>query len=147
MRRAILSASFTMVLLLISAGIGSAATPKKPADHHGYRWGTQKLLCTSVRSERRPNDTVVITYKTKRYWCSRPAKPAIVGTRAQAIDAVRYAYQEKVSPGTGGMYQAFTALDCTGGPTVWRCTFTTQGVDGSATVTFTSSGPKVAFQS
>ncbi len=132
-----------LCLGLVAAGAASAATPMKPADHHGYRWGPAKLLCTSVATERRANDKVAITFKGRRYWCSRPAWA--IGTKTQAMNAVRLAEQEKINPGQGGLYDGFTILTCSGGPTVWRCQWQTPGFAGDATVTFTASGPKVVF--
>ncbi len=130
------------VAMFLFAGIAAAATPSHPAFHHGYRWGAQRLLCTSVKSERRKTDTVAVTFKGRRYWCSRPS---VVGTAAQAAVAVRAAYQQKVNPGVGGQYDGFTELTCSGKGAVWKCAYQTAAFAGSATVTFTAKGPVVRW--
>ncbi len=128
------------VVLFAAAGSAAAATPTRPADHHGYRWGAKKLLCTSVAKERRKADTVVITVKGKRYWCS---PQTFGGTAAKAAVAVRAAYQERWNPGVGGLYDGFTNLSCTGAGAAWVCYWQTPSFSGSSTVTFTANGPVV----
>ncbi len=126
MRRAILTSS---LFVLIVAATASAA-PVKPADHHGYRWGTQKLLCTSVKKERRAADTVTIVVSGKRYWCSRPT---FGGTAAKAAAALHTAYPD-----------SYTNLSCSGGGAVWVCAWQTVAFAGTAKVTFTAKGPVVS---
>lgn len=42
-----------------------------PSDHHTYRWGPKKLLCTSYAAERRKKDSIVVTVGGRRYWCGK----------------------------------------------------------------------------
>ncbi len=131
-------------LAAVFAGSSAAAAPKKPADHHGYRWGTQKLLCTSVRSERRPNDNVTIVAAGKRYWCSKPVIPA--GSTGEAGMALRRAATARFYPGDTRPWSSWTHFDCTGGKGVYHCSFG-EGFSGTATVTWSAKGPAVKFTS
>lgn len=130
---------FTRVILLILCTLGVlaavspalGATPKAPAKHHGYRWSAERLLCTSVLKERRANDTVTVRYQGKRYWCSRPP-----GSPELAGEALRFAIQERIKPGSGYGYQALKDYGCPGKAGVYRCSFTSENITGTATVTF-----------
>lgn len=118
-----------------------------PSDHHSYRYGPAKLLCTSVKSERRKADTVSIVVKGRRYWCSKPAPAVPAGSAAEAEAAVRKATTERFYPGQGKpTWQSFTRLECVGGKGVYQCSFG-EGFAGTATVTWTASGPVVKFTS
>ncbi len=143
MRTARLTSSFALLMFLFAAS-ASASTPTHPAYHHGYRWGAKKLLCTSVKTERRKADTVIITVKGKRYWCSKPVAPTFGGTAAKAAVAVRAFYQAKWNPDAGGgLYDGFTHLSCSGAGAVWLCDWQTPAFSGTAKVTFTAKGPMV----
>jgi hypothetical protein len=47
------------------------ATHECPSDHHTYRWGTLRLLCTSYRDERTARDRFVVRYGDRAYYCHR----------------------------------------------------------------------------
>ncbi len=140
--RVILSVVALGLAVGLDSGAASAASPKKPADHHGYRWGAQKLLCTSVRAERRPNDRVIITYKGRRYWCSLPAA---LGTANLSSVAMGVAIADRFNPADTHPWQVALPGCKRTGPKVFACSIVHPLLTAAATVTWTAAGPKVVF--
>lgn len=42
-----------------------------PSDHHTYKWGPKKLLCTSYAAERKPSDRIRVVVGGRTYWCHK----------------------------------------------------------------------------
>lgn len=125
-----------------------------PSDHHQYRWGSKRLLCTSVRKERRKADTAVVVWKGRRYWCSRPAKkpvkkpPVVVpaGSVSEAAEAVGLAIARRFDPAATHRYQVFLP-SCSGGKGHYVCSGRDANLSVTAKVDWSAAGPTVTFTS